>query len=196
MRTGLLTAAALAAVLIVGCKKEDAGTMNSGSSNTGSGSSSSGSSGGMSSTGPAMGTPGMMGGAPTTMPSTGMMGMPATRPSMGMPATAPAAGAMDALKDMAAQKASELQQKAGEAKDKASDATAPAAGGMQEQAQKLIEQVNGYLKDGKLDMADSALTKLDGMKGSLSPEWQGRIDTLKSTVAAAKKTNIQIPGLK
>lgn len=110
------------------------------------------------------------------------------------------------LKDQAATKAADLT---GKAADKSSEMKADATGkaaaadqatgdtaGVQAKAKSLFEQATKALSEGKLDVADKAVAELDKIKPSLSPEWQTRVDQLKTGVETAKKAGgIKIPGL-
>ena len=68
-----------------------------------------------------------------------------------------------------------------------SDATKAAAQG-------LLDQATQYIKDGKLDLADKAVTQLETMKSSLAPEWQSRISQARTALETAKKAGILKPG--
>jgi hypothetical protein len=73
----------------------------------------------------------------------------------------------------------------------AADATADAKTATEDataQATTLLEQVMQYIKDNKLDLAETALTKLDGMKGSLPTSLQEKI-TAAHTALQAKKAS-------
>jgi hypothetical protein len=74
------------------------------------------------------------------------------------------------------------------------DAAANASGGMTADAQKHYDTAMQAVKDKKFDAAETALKKLEGMKSSLSPEWQGKIDSARSMLDGAKKAG-SIPGL-
>jgi len=81
----------------------------------------------------------------------------------------------------------------------AAAAVAPAtqaASAADAEAQKLLDQAIQYVKDNKLDLADSTLTKLEGMKSSLSPTLQKGVDNARSMLTAAKAGGgIKIPSL-
>ena len=63
-------------------------------------------------------------------------------------------------------------------------------------AQKLLDQAMQYIKDNKLDLADTTLTKLEGMKASLSPTLQKGVDNARSMLTAAKAGGgIKVPSL-
>ena len=63
------------------------------------------------------------------------------------------------------------------------------------QAQKLLDQAMQYIKDQKWDLADTTLSKLEGMKAQLPPEWAGKIDGARKAFNAAKASGaIQVPG--
>jgi hypothetical protein len=64
------------------------------------------------------------------------------------------------------------------------------------EAQKLLDQTMQYIKENKLDLADTALTKLEGMKSSLSPTLQKGVTDARSMLTAAKAGGgIKIPSL-
>jgi len=56
----------------------------------------------------------------------------------------------------------------------------------------LIDQATAYVKDNKLDLADSTIKQLEGMKASLPAEYQGKIDELRSLFDKAKTA---MPGM-
>lgn len=57
------------------------------------------------------------------------------------------------------------------------------------QAQGLLDQITGYLKEHKFELAQKAFDQLDSMKGSLPAEWAARIETARTALNAAKLTN-------
>ena len=73
----------------------------------------------------------------------------------------------------------------------ANDAMAAA----QTKATELLEQGMTYVKENKLDLAEKALTQLEGMKDKLPAEWAGKIDSLKSALNAAKATGGKMPAM-
>ena len=54
------------------------------------------------------------------------------------------------------------------------------------QAGPLIEQAKGYLSSGKMDLLQTALTKLQGMKSNLPANYQSDIDALQAAFDKAK----------
>jgi hypothetical protein len=61
------------------------------------------------------------------------------------------------------------------------------------EAQKLLDQALQYIKDNKLDLADKALTQLDGMKASLPASFAPKIDDAKKLLATAKASGLLAP---
>ena len=61
-------------------------------------------------------------------------------------------------------------------------------------ANELLQQGMTYVKENKLDLAEKALTQLEGMKGQLPPEWAPRIEQLRTAINTAKASG-KIPGL-
>ena len=76
----------------------------------------------------------------------------------------------------------------------ATPATPSATATAESQADTLIAQATQYVKDNKLDLADQAVTKLQGMKGSLPATYGPTIDNLKTMLDAAKAKNGVLPG--
>jgi hypothetical protein len=65
-------------------------------------------------------------------------------------------------------------------------------------AQKLIDEALQYIKDNKLDLAESTLKKVEGMRASLSPELQTALDNANKALAAAKLgsgSGVKLPGM-
>jgi hypothetical protein len=60
------------------------------------------------------------------------------------------------------------------AKTAADDATAKATS--------LLAQLQQYIKDNKVELAETALTQLDGMKGSLPASLQEKINVARATL--------------
>jgi hypothetical protein len=54
------------------------------------------------------------------------------------------------------------------------------------QAADWMTKLGDAIKANKLDEAKTYLDKLDGIKGSLSPEWKSKLDALKTSYEAAK----------
>jgi len=127
------------------------------------------------------------------------------------PPPAPAAGTEGAASDTGAA----MQDAAGQASDAASDAAAGASAAANDalkgasdattdaanqatgaageagaaasgEAQKLIDQAMTYIKENKLDLAEQTVTKLEGMKASLSPTLQSAVDSARKSLNAAK----------
>ena len=73
----------------------------------------------------------------------------------------------------------------------ASDATAAASS----QAQTLIDQAMTYIKENKLDLAEQTVTKLEGMKSSLSPTLQSAVDKARQALDAAKASAAKAPAV-
>jgi len=64
------------------------------------------------------------------------------------------------------------------------------------EAQKMLDEAMAYIKDNKLDLADKTLTKLEGMKSSLSPTLQSGVDKARTMLDAAKAGGgIKLPSL-
>lgn len=97
--------------------------------------------------------------------------------------------------------AGKIKEGADDAAGKVKDATAGGAdaGGMtaktKDEAQKLHDQAMKAVKEKNFTAAESSVEKLEKMKPQLSPEWQDKVATLKSTVETAKKAgDVKIPG--
>jgi cysteinyl-tRNA synthetase len=112
------------------------------------------------------------------------------------------------VKDQAVEKAGEIKdkasEKAGEIKDAIKSATQPSAttestgvmAKVQEEAVKLYDKAMEAVKNKDFAAADKALEGLEKMKSQLSPDWQGKIDSLKATIETAKKAGaVKIPGV-
>ncbi len=96
-----------------------------------------------------------------------------------------------AMKDKAADTGAAMKDKAGDMANTAKDKTAAGMGAMadaasESQAKILYDQITGYVKDNKLDLADKSLTELQAIKPKLSADWQAKIDALADTVSKAK----------
>ncbi|MEI8195490.1 MAG: hypothetical protein WCI73_06240 [Phycisphaerae bacterium] len=66
-----------------------------------------------------------------------------------------------------------------------------------EQAKPLLEQATAYIKDNKVDLADKAVTQLEGIKDKLPSEWAAKIADVRKALDALKATNNlnkQLPG--
>lgn len=66
------------------------------------------------------------------------------------------------------------------------DAAAATANDLVAKAKPLIEQATTYIKDHKMDLAEKAVTELEGMKPKLPTDWASKVDQLRSTLNAAK----------
>ena len=64
--------------------------------------------------------------------------------------------------------------------------TAPAAGDVKAEAEKLLTDAMTYAKDHKWELADKAVTQLEGLKSKLPAEYGPKIDQLKTTIASLK----------
>jgi hypothetical protein len=72
----------------------------------------------------------------------------------------------------------------------------------EKEANGLITQVNAYIKDNKLDLADKALADLEALKESLPEEFADKIAALGTALDGAKKAgeaaevlgDIKLPG--
>jgi hypothetical protein len=106
---------------------------------------------------------------------------PATPASTGGTTAAPAVDTskVGAAADQAKQGATDAATKA---KDAATDTTASA----QTQATALMTQVEDYIKQNKLSDADTALTKLEGMKSSLPQSMQDAVAGLRKQLDLLK----------
>jgi hypothetical protein len=79
----------------------------------------------------------------------------------------------------------------GAAAAKADDASAA----VQTKAQELLDQTMTYVKENKFELAEKALTQLDGMKAQLPAEWGPRIEQARSALNAAKASGaVKVPG--
>jgi hypothetical protein len=64
------------------------------------------------------------------------------------------------------------------------------------EAQKLLDQAMAYIKENKLDLAEKAVSQLEGMKASLSPEMAKQVDNARSLLDTAKKAGaVKLPAL-
>ena len=60
----------------------------------------------------------------------------------------------------------------------------------------MLDQAVAYIKDNKLDLADTTLTKLEGMKASRPASMQKGVDDARAMLNAAKATGgIKIPSV-
>ena len=63
------------------------------------------------------------------------------------------------------------------------------------EAQKLLDQAMQYIKDNKLNDADTVLTKLEAMKPKLPAEWASIIDSARSAFNSAKAGSDKLKSL-
>jgi hypothetical protein len=112
-----------------------------------------------------------------------------------------ATNAETAVKDAAnktADKASDLKDsamnKAADTKDATMDKATEAKDNLAATAQKYYDQASGYLATNNLTSASGVIDKLEAIKAQLSPEWQKKIDGLKSMYDSAKaKVSHMVP---
>ena len=104
--------------------------------------------------------------------------------SSGTPAANPAAGT--AQQNAAKEAIATGQKVAAQAATQAAALTAAA----KVEADKLMQDAATYLKDHKLDLADKAVTELEGLKPKLPPEYGPKIDDLRKAVDALKSGNV------
>ena len=104
------------------------------------------------------------------------------------------AGAVDAAQKDAAGTADAAKKEAAGAIDSAKTAGAEATSTIQGEAQKLLDQAMQYIKENKLDMAEQALVKLEGMKAQLPETMQSSIAQARSALDTAKKASGAMPG--
>ena len=108
---------------------------------------------------------------------------------------------MDAAKDTLNTAGSSVVARPSAANSTASPAvtsTAPAnaaVSGDTAQAQSLLDQAMQYIKDNKLDDADTALTKLEALKPKLPAEWASKIDSARSAFNTAKSGSDKLKSL-
>ena len=72
-------------------------------------------------------------------------------------------------------------------KELANTASAIAASSVQK-AQELIDQAMQYINDGRLDLAEGAITQLESMEDSLPDSIKSQIENLKNLFAARQST--------
>jgi hypothetical protein len=101
-------------------------------------------------------------------------------------ATGPAAGAAAEMGGAAAAAAKSAADTGTAATEQAGAAASDATAAASSQAQTLIDQAMTYVKENKLDLAEQTVTKLEGMKASLSPSLQSAVDNARKTLNAAK----------
>jgi len=74
-----------------------------------------------------------------------------------------------------------------QAKEMANTASAIAESGVQK-AQQLIDQAMQYINDGRLDLAEGAITQLESMEDSLPDSIKSQIENLKNLFAARQSS--------
>lgn len=81
----------------------------------------------------------------------------------------------------------------------ASSATAPSNSAVSAadttQAQTLLDQAMQYIKDNKLNDADTVLTKLEAMKSKLPADWASKIDSARAAYNSAKTGSDKLKSL-
>ena len=92
----------------------------------------------------------------------------------------------DSVKDTAGKSVIDTAGK--QAKEIANTASAIAAESNVQKAQQLIDQAMQYINDGRLDLAEGAITQLESMEDSLPDSIMGQIENLKSLFAARQST--------
>jgi hypothetical protein len=100
-------------------------------------------------------------------------------------------GAMDAA---AMDTAGPAKKDAAGAVEGAKTAGAEATSAIQGEAQKLLDEALKYIKENKLDLAEQALVKLEGMKAQLPETMQSSIAQARSALDTAKKASGAMPG--
>jgi hypothetical protein len=64
------------------------------------------------------------------------------------------------------------------------------------EAQKLLDQAMNYVKENKLDLAEKAVTQLEGMKASLPAAMQTQVDNARKMLNTAKAAGaVKVPAL-
>jgi hypothetical protein len=76
----------------------------------------------------------------------------------------------------------------------AQSAAKEAAATVTAEAQKLLDQATQYIKENKMDLADTTIKKLEEMKAQLPAEWQAKIADARSMFDKAKAAAAAIPG--
>jgi hypothetical protein len=107
------------------------------------------------------------------------------------------AAVVDKSKQVGAEVADKAQEAGAQAVDKTKQVAGDATGTAQSEGQKLMAQVTDYIKQNKLDDANTALTKLEGMKSSLPQSMQDGITSLRDQLTKAKAAmgGVKIPGM-
>ena len=83
-----------------------------------------------------------------------------------------------------------------DAADKLADKAKAAVDEATTKAKELLETLRQSIEDNKLDLADDTLTKLDGLKGSLSESLQQQIETARTALKAKKAASGDLGQLK
>jgi hypothetical protein len=123
-----------------------------------------------------------------------------TTPAASDAATA-AAGAANSAATDASNAAKSAAADAGAAAQNAAATAAPATqptapGSADGEAQTMLNQAMTYIKENKYDLADKTLTKLEGMKASLSPTLQKGVAQARTALNAAKAGGgVKLPSL-
>ncbi len=76
----------------------------------------------------------------------------------------------------------------------AQSAAKEAAATVTAEAQKLLDQATQYIKENKMDLADTTIKKLEEMKAQLPAEWQAKIADARAMFDKAKAAAAAIPG--
>jgi hypothetical protein len=118
---------------------------------------------------------------------------PAT-PSGERTASDRAAGAIDSAQKEVAGATDAAKKEAAGAVEGAKAAGNEAVSAIQGEAQKLLDQATQYIKENKFDLAEQALTKLEGMKAQLPETMQKSIAQARSALDTAKKGASMLPG--
>ena len=63
-----------------------------------------------------------------------------------------------------------------------------------EDPQSMADKAMKYIKDNKLDDAQTIVDKLDSVRGSLPADWVPKVDQLKSALTTAKNAAGALPG--
>ncbi|MEI8198000.1 MAG: hypothetical protein WCI73_19070 [Phycisphaerae bacterium] len=73
--------------------------------------------------------------------------------------------------------------------DAAKGSATVATNSLIEQAKPLLEQATAYIKENKVELADKAVTQLEGIKDKLPAEWAGKIADVRKALDALKAGN-------
>lgn len=108
-------------------------------------------------------------------------------------AMAPIQGTASDMTTKAKEEAGKMADSAKEQTGALSDSAKSAVADASAEATKLLEQVQGYIKDHKWELADTTLTKLEGMKASLPATITDQLPTLRKAIDAGKA--MKMPGM-